>query len=366
MSNELLYQVALSLVPQIGDVHAKTLIGFYGSASAVFKAKKRELEKIEGIGSIRAGFIKGFSDFSGCEEEIEFIQKNGITPLFMSDEDYPSRLLHCYDAPCLLYYKGNANLNSPKVIAVIGTRNNDEYGRKTCTELIESLNQKDILIISGLAFGIDTIAHKAALKQGLPTIGVLAHGLDRIYPYQNHHLAEQMLEQGGLLTEFRSNTNPDKQNFPRRNRIVAGLCDCLLVIQSSSKGGSMITAELANSYNRDVFAIPGRCTDARSEGCHYLVKSNKASLVTTADDILNNMGWKETKKKSKVQQRDLFDTFSIEEKLIIETLEKHDTIHIDIIQYQSGLGSTAIAGALLSLEMQGTIQSLPGKMYRLC
>jgi len=197
MNNDLLYQIALTLVPNIGDVHAKALVNLYGSAESVFKAKKKDLENIEGIGIVRAKSIKGFEDFSGAENEITFIEKYKITPLFITDAAYPKRLLNCYDAPAMLYYRGNADINASKIIAVVGTRNNSDHGKNVCEKLIQELNAQDILIVSGLAFGIDTIAHKAALKNNLQTVGVLAHGMDKIYPAQNKTLAKQMATQGG-------------------------------------------------------------------------------------------------------------------------------------------------------------------------
>jgi len=234
MSNDLIYQIALTLVPNIGDVHAKALATLYGSAEAVFKAKRKELESIEGIGTVRAKSIKDFTNFASSEEEIIFIEKYKITPLFITEDKYPKRLLNCYDSPVLLYYRGNADLNTSKIISIVGTRNNSDYGKTICENIIDDLAGENILIISGLAFGIDTIAHKAALKNNLQTVGVLAHSLDRLYPAQNKTLAKQMTEQGGLLTEFISNTNPDKQNFPKRNRIVAGICDCCVVIETTN------------------------------------------------------------------------------------------------------------------------------------
>ena len=365
MQTDLLYRIALSLVPNIGHVHAKALISIYGDAQAVFKAKKKELEHIEGIGTIRAKCIKEFTTFSGAEEEIKFIDKYRITPLFITDSDYPKRLLNCYDSPLLLYYRGNANLNSSKIIAVIGTRNNSDYGRLACEKLIEGLTGENILVVSGLAFGIDTIAHRSALKNNLQTIGVLAHGLDRIYPTQNKNLAKQMTEQGGLLTEFISNTNPDKQNFPKRNRIVAGISDAVIVIESSKKGGSLITAELANGYNKDVFAIPGRVNDIKSEGCNYLVKSNKAAMITGTDDLLEIMNWKPVAKPPTKKQRELFIEFTPDEKLIVDILQETENIQIDELYFKSGLSSSAVATALLMLEMQSIVLSLPGKIYKL-
>lgn len=365
MTNDLLYQVALTLVPNIGNVHAKSLVNIYGSAEAIFKAKKKELENIEGIGTVRANSIKAFDNFQSSEEELAFIEKYKITPLFINDKNYPQRLLNCYDSPVLLYYRGNADLNCSKIISIVGTRNNTGYGKIVCEKLIDNLSQENILVISGLAFGIDTIAHRAALKNNLSTIGVLAHGLDRIYPHQNKTLAKQMAEQGGLLTEFISNTNPDKQNFPKRNRIVAGMCDAVIVIETGKKGGSLITAELGNNYNKDVFAIPGRVNDSKSEGCNYLIKNNKAALINNAEDLLELMNWKPQEKKAPKKQRELFIELTEDEKIIIDILQQKDGVQIDELYFKSGLSSSGVAAALLTLEMQGIIASLPGKVYKI-
>lgn len=365
MYNDLLYQLALTRVPQVGDVHAKNLLQVYGSAEAVFKAPKHQLEKLEGIGTIRAKNIKQFTHIKDAETEIAFIEKYRILPLSILDDNYPKRLLHCYDSPSLLFYKGNANLNTSKIISIVGTRSNSDYGKNFCETLLESLKNSGIMVISGLAFGIDTLSHKNALKNNLPTVAVLAHGLDRIYPNENKSLAKEMTEQGGLLTEFCSNTKPDKQNFPKRNRIVAGICDALIVIESGKKGGSLITAELANSYNKDVFALPGRSTDNKSEGCNFLIKSNKAMLVTEAEDMLKMMNWGQPKAITKKQQKELFIELQPNEKIIVEILRQNQKLFIDELYLKSGLSSSNVAQALLMLEMEGIIKSLPGKMYEL-
>jgi DNA processing protein len=365
MHSDLLYQIALTLVPSIGDVHAKALVNRYGDAQSIFKAKKKDLDAMEGIGTVRAKSIKDFTDFTSSEEELKFLEKYKITPLFITDENYPKRLLNCYDSPALLYYRGNADLNTSKIISVVGTRNNSDYGKAVCEKMIEDLQAENILIVSGLAFGIDTIAHKAALKHSLQTVAVLAHGLDRIYPPQNKSLAKNITEQGGLLTEFISNTNPDKQNFPRRNRIVAGMCDAIIVIESSKKGGSLITAELGNGYNKDVFAIPGRITDSKSEGCNYLIKNNKAALINSAQDFLEMMNWTSAPKTKTTKQRELFIELSPDEKIVTDILQQQENIQIDELYFKSGLSSSAVATALLMLEMQGVVTSLPGKIYKI-
>lgn len=365
MHNDLLYQIALTLVPNIGDVHAKALVNRYGDAQSIFKAKKKDLDNMEGIGPVRAKSIKDFTEFTSSEEEIKFLEKYKITPLFITSENYPKRLLNCYDSPPLLYYRGNADLNTSKIISVVGTRNNSDYGRSVCEKFIDDLKAENILVVSGLAFGIDTIAHKASLKHNLQTIAVLAHGLDRIYPTQNKTLAKQITEQGGLLTEFISNTNPDKQNFPKRNRIVAGICDAVVVIESSKKGGSLITAELGNGYNKDVFAIPGRINDSKSEGCNYLIKNNKAALINSADDFLDMMNWKPAPKPAAKKQRELFIELAPDEKTVVDILQQQESIQIDELYFKSGLSSSAVATALLMLEMQNVVLSLPGKVYKL-
>ena len=365
MTNDLLYQIALTLVPNIGDIHAKALVNIYGDAQSIFKAKRKELESIEGIGTIRAGSIKAFQNFQSSEDEIAFIEKYKITPLFITDKNYPQRLLNCYDSPALLYYRGNADLNTSKIIAVVGTRNNSDYGKTVCEKIMEDLASENILVVSGLAFGIDTIAHKAALKNNLQTIGVLAHGLDRIYPAQNKTLAKQMIEHGGLLTEFISHTNPDKQNFPKRNRIVAGISDAVIIMETGKKGGSLISAELGNNYNKDVFAIPGRVNDSKSEGCNYLIKNNKAALINGANDLLEMMNWKPVDKPAVKKQRELFIELTPDEKIVVAILQQQEAVHIDEMYFKSGLSSSAVAAALLMLEMQGVVASMPGKLYKL-
>jgi DNA processing protein len=364
MDNELIFKIALTKIPNIGNVHAKSLMQIFKEPAQIFKASKANLEKIEGIGSVRASSIKAFKDFDVCKKEIDFIEKHAIDALFFTDEKYPKRLLNCYDSPIMLYYKGNSNLNASKIISVVGTRNNSEYGKHICEKFISDLKLKDCIIVSGLAYGIDTIAHKAALNNNIETIGVLAHGLDRIYPSANKQLAKEMIFKGGLLTEFISGTNPDKQNFPNRNRITAGICDALIVIETSKKGGSLITAEIANDYNKDVFAFPGKVTDIKSEGCNKLIQLNKAHLITHANDLLEMMQWNEVKTTSKKRSPQLFYDFNEEELEILEFFKQKTDWQIDELCMQSKMNNSKIAAVLLSLEMNGIIISLPGKIYR--
>jgi len=365
MDNELLYQVALTLVPHIGPVQAKILAEHFGSAQQVFKAKKKQLSLIEYVGEVRAASIKAFEGFTAAEEEIAFLEKYQIRPLFITDQDYPKRLLHCYDAPTLLYYKGDADLNTTKVISIIGTRSNTDYGRQLTEKLVQELKDHQVLVISGLAFGIDAIAHKSAYNNGLPTVGVLAHGLDTIYPSQHKTLAKEMLQHGGgLITEQRRYSKPDKHNFPKRNRIVAGMADATIVVETAVKGGSMITAELANSYNKDVFAFPGRTTDVKSMGCNHLIKQNKAMLLNNAQELLEMMGWEKKKAKTNIQ-RAMFIDLTEEERIVLKVLGEKDSTHIDELYLKTGLSSSSVAASVLNLELQGILQSLPGKLYRL-
>ncbi len=366
MHPDLLYQLALTFVPNIGPVQAKILLQ-HCEAEEIFHAKKTFLEKIEGIGPIRADAIKKFDGFNRAEEEIKFIEKYKIKPIFLTDEAYPKRLLNCYDSPTLLFYKGEADLNAEKIIAIIGTRSHTDYAKQVTEKLVKELAAQNVTIISGLAFGVDAIAHKSAIKNEVPTVGVLAHGLNQIYPAEHAGLAKDMIKHsGGLLTEFGSHSKPDKHNFPTRNRIVAGMSDATIVIETGIKGGSMITAELANSYNKDVFAVPGKTTDTKSAGCNYLIKNNKAILFTDGQDVLETMGWQDKNNKSAVRkQKQLFIEMTAEEKIIAGILNEKETVPIDEINMKSGLSSSAVAAAILNLELQNVVLSLPGKQYRL-
>lgn len=359
----LLHQIALTLVPGVGDINGKKLVSYCGSAEAVFKESKKSLMKIPGMGETTAVAIANHNVYERAEKEIQFIEKNNIQTFYFLDENYPNRLKHCMDSPILLYFKGEVDFNCKKVVSIVGTRRASEYGKEVCDKIVEDLSALDVLIISGLAYGIDTQSHKSALNHNLKTVGVLAHGLDRIYPQQNKSLSEKMLEQGGLVTDFKSNTIPDRENFPKRNRIVAGLCDALIVIESAKRGGALITANIANSYSRDVFAVPGKVNDKYSEGCNFLVKTNKASLMQSAEDIKYIMNWLSDTPKTK--QTKLFRELSEEEQAVLDILKKHDECSIDFIVLNSKLSSSKIAAILLTLEFDGMVKSLPGKMFKL-
>lgn len=364
MKEEQIFQIALTMIPEIGAINTRSLLAGLGSASAIFQAKKKELSFVDGIGERKAKLIKDFSDFNAAEKELSFLFKNNYQIVFQTDELFPKRLLNCYDAPILLFFNGRANLNAAKVISIVGTRNNSEYGKQVTEEFIAALPTENLLILSGLAFGIDAIAHRAALKNGISTIGVLAHGLDRIYPSLHRNLSKEMLLNGGLLTEFRKGSLPDKHNFPKRNRIVAGMADVTVVIETACKGGSMITADLANNYNRELFAIPGKINDTKSSGCNQLIHDNKANLFTNTTDFLEWMGWQE-KTVTPKKQRILFYEFTKDELLIADLLRSYDAKPVDELYLKSGLSSSAFAAAILSLELQGAVASMPGKMYRL-
>jgi DNA processing protein len=363
---ELQYKIAITLLPLIGDVNAKKLIAYCGSCEAVFNQKKSHLMKIPGIGEVTADTI--ISEYSTAlkraEVELVFIEKHKIEPLFFLDENYPNRLKHCPDSPIMLYHKGNTHFKNEKCIAIVGTRNVTENGRKITDRFVEELAVYNPLIISGLAYGVDICAHKSALKNQLQTVGVLAHGLDKIYPSQHKETAKAMLDSGGLLTDYLSKTNPDRENFPSRNRIVAGLVDAVIVIEAGNKGGALITAEIANTYSRDVFAVPGRIDDVYSQGCNKLIKQNKAALIDSAEDIAYICGWQQTKKQTKKQQQ-LFIDLNEEEQKVVDILKEKKQVAIDELSLFTAFSMSKLSGVLLNLEFKSAVKSLPGKIYSL-
>jgi DNA processing protein len=364
MREELLYKIAITLIPGIGDVLGKKLVAYCGGVEPVFRQKKAALLKIPGIGKIFADAVYKQDVLKQAEAEIIFMEQEGIRPVFYLDEAYPRRLKHCADSPLMLYYKGTEDLNPERVLGIVGTRNATGYGKELCTSLVEGLASRNVLVVSGLAYGIDICAHKACVKNDIPTIAVLAHGLDAVYPPLHRSVTEKMLINGGLLSDYPSKTNPDKENFPRRNRIVAGMCDAVVVIESAVDGGSMITAEIANSYNRDVFAFPGRTDDPYSAGCHKLIKQNKAALAESAEDILRMLSWQDTEKKKPVQ-RQLFVELTAEEEIVVGTMKDKGNVHIDEICILAAMPMRKVSSLLLNMEFAGVLKSLPGKMYRL-
>lgn len=366
-ANELTYQIALTLLDGIGDVLAKNLVAYCGSAEAVFKTRSAHFEKIPGIGPVLAKSIVNSAELFGrAEKEAQFILDQDIRPLFFTDKDYPQRLKHCHDSPAMLYYKGNADLNTARIVSVVGTRTPSEYGRELAEKLISDLAGSGIMVVSGLAYGIDIAAHKAALANGLETVGVLAHGLDRIYPAAHAGSAGKMTVQGGLLTEYISGTNPDRENFPARNRIVAGMCDALIVVESKRGGGSLITATIANAYNKDVFAFPGKVNDALSEGCNGLIKTNKASLMESAADLFYIMNWNEEAKPAKASEPAVpAYQLSSDEQKIVDAFSGKSRMHIDEICYATSFPAGKASSCLLQLEFSNIVTSFPGKVYGL-
>lgn len=364
MNNHLLYEVALTLVPGIGDVNGKKLVAYCGGAEAVFCEKKKTLSRIPGIGEKTIESIMSQDVLSRAERELDFTEKHGIRILYYLNSDYPKRLQHCYDSPMILYCKGHTDFNVDKVVGIVGTRNVTDYGKVMTDKIVSELLDDDVLVVSGLAYGVDTCAHNASVKNGLKTAAVLAHGLHTIYPPVNRNLAKKMLECGGcLLTEQLSGADPDKENFPKRNRIVAGMVDCLIVVESASKGGALITAEIANAYDREVFAVPGRIGDVYSAGCNNIIKDNKANILLDVSDLRSIMRWDESKKVVAKQMR-LFREFNDEEKLVMNLFEESDVVYLDKIITETLLSPTKIASILLSLEFDGILTALPGKRYQ--
>ncbi len=361
---ELLYQIAITLLKDLGPVSAKRLIAFCGSASAVFLEKRKFLERIPGINKNMISSILQNSVLDTAANELKFIGNHGITPLFFLSPEYPSRLKHCADGPVMLYFKGNADLNHPRVISVVGTRQPTRYGLEQCEKLMDELAPVDVMVVSGLAYGIDACAHKEALRTGLKTVGVLAHGLDRIYPPVHKYLAVKMQLQGGLLSDYISGTNPDRQNFPSRNRIVAGMSDAVIVVESGVKGGALITADIANSYSRDVFAIPGRNTDPASAGCNLAISENRAGILLHGNHLVSMMGWDEKKSKSQRQQ-EIFINLSPEEERIVNIIRQMGEPLVDKISLECSMPVSRTASLLLGLELKGVIRCLPGKKYSL-
>lgn len=359
----LVHKIALSLIKGVGTMHAKNLLIHFGNAEAVFTATKSQILKIDGIGEVTANSILNNDAIVQAEKQLEFIEKHGIQVLFYADDDYPKRLRNCYDAPLLLYYKGTANLNHARIVSIVGTRNATTYGKMLCKQLVETLKDYNVIVMSGLAHGIDAAAHKESLNYDVPTVGVLGHGLDRIYPAVHKELTIKMVKNGGLLTEFLPGTIPDRENFPKRNRIIAGIADVVVVVEASLKGGALITAEIANSYHKDVYAFPGRTIDEFSEGCNFLIKTNRAALINTAKDLIYYLGWDDEIVERTEIQAQLPLNLNKDEQLVINTL-KDNALGIDDLCLKTKLQQSKLAIVLLTLEMQGLIISLPGKVYK--
>lgn len=367
-SNDLIYRIAIGLLPKIGPILGRNLIAYLGSVEAVFKTPRKQLIKVPGIGELIANQIATQDVLDRAALEIEFIEKHHIRPLFYLDADYPARLNQCDDGPLMIYTLGNANLNNKRVISIVGTRNASTQGKEICEKLIEGLAglEHKPLIVSGLAYGIDICAHKAALKNDLATAGVLAHGLHMVYPSVHRETATEMLGQGALISEFISHTKPDPKYFVQRNRIVAGLADATVVVESGVKGGALITAELAGSYHRDVFAIPGRPGDKLSAGCNYLIKKNIASLIENAEDIAFLLGWESKLPKKTSVQTALFRELSSDEKKIVDILRQEGSQAIDTLAFACGMPVSRLSALLFTLEMEGVVKKSAGDVFTAC
>lgn len=362
----LVHKIALGLIPGIGDINARKLVSFFGSVEAVFSEPYQHLIKIPGIGSGLARYISDRSYLRVAEKEAENVTKNNIRTFFYLDNDYPFRLRQCEDSPVVFFFKGNCDLNSMKMLSMVGTRNATSRGKELCEKLIGGLaaGHPDLIIVSGLAYGIDVSCHKAALTYNLSTIGVLAHGLKTIYPSVHESVARSMLVKGGLVSDFISDALPERNNFLKRNRIIAGLADATIVVESGIKGGALVTADIANSYNRDVFAVPGRPEDQWSQGCNNLIKNNKASLAENADDIEAFLNWKPEKAKQPVQKT-LFSDMDDTEKTIFELIAKEGDTTIDSICRTLGIPVYKLSAILLQMEFKGILRCSPGNIYHI-
>jgi DNA processing protein len=365
MRSDLLYYIALTKVPKIGPVIAKNLISYCGSAEAIFMESAEKLEKIPGIGNTLSGSILRSDTLKLAEKELEFAFKNDIKILTFHDAAFPRRLSYFESCPIVIYTKGNTDFNHHRTVAVVGTRTPTENGRIFCEKLIEGLIQYNVLLVSGLAFGVDATAHKSCVANKVATLGVLGHGLDRIYPQQHQSLAAKMMSNGGIMTEFTQGTLPDKENFPMRNRIIAAMSDVVVVIESKRKGGSIITAEFANEYNKDVFAVPGRVTDEFSEGCNKLIKQNKAHLIESVADIAYIMRWEEIDTGKNIQAS-LFVELDETEQKIVDIIRVSKEISIDNLTYKLNIPPSEVSSLLLTMEFKGIVRSLPGKKYIIC
>ncbi|WP_430813244.1 DNA-processing protein DprA [Carboxylicivirga sp. RSCT41] len=367
MSDRLKYQIAISLIKGIGPKLARNLVAYVGDEQAVFSQSTRSLSVIPGIGGALASTIKSADVLDRAERELEFIQKHNIKAVYFTDDQYPRRLSHCEDAPIVLYTKGQFNLDVTKVLAVVGTRKASDDACINCEKLIEDIAQRHpgTVIISGLAYGIDVCAHSAALKYGLPTYGVLAHGLDRIYPSLHPNVAKEMTVNGGVISEFPSGTKPDKPYFVKRNRIVAGLADALVMVESGIKGGAIITSRIAESYNRDVMAFPGRVGEELSQGGNYLIKKNIAALIENIEDLEYALGW-ESNAGEVVVQSSLFQSFnSAEEEVLYNILVENRELTANELCVKSALPVSKVSATMLSLEFAGLVKCLPGNAFKL-
>jgi len=363
LEEELLYVLALQRVKGIGDINAKKLIAHCGSAKNVLKEKRHSLEKINGVGSFTIQYLFDAENLIAAEKELNYLQKNNIEALYFADNNYPEKLKHCIDAPILLFKEGNFNLKNQPIISIVGTRNITSYGRDFCEKLISDIKEFNPIIVSGFAYGVDICAHKAAMKNDLTTVGVLAHGFEEIYPKTHKKYVSEIHKNGGFLTDFWHNDELIRENFLKRNRIVAGVSEATIIIESADKGGSLVTADIANSYNRDVMAVPGRSTDNFSRGCNDLIKRNKAAILTSANDLIEMLNWDLGDHKKQAIQKQLFVELNETEQIIYDFLIENGKELLDIIAINCNLPIYKTTTILFNLEMKGVVKPLPGKLF---
>lgn len=357
-----LYKIALSNIPGVGGVIARNLVSYCGGAEAVFKCKKQKLLKVPGVGEQIATNVTNAEVLRIAERELQAVERENIRCIFYLDDIYPERLRPYAQSPIVLYARGEMNLNPVRSVAIVGTRKPTPYGKAKCEQIIEDLSPYAPLILSGLAYGVDITAHRAALRHALPTVGVMGSGFGNIYPRTHSSVAKSMMDNGGLLTEFGFDTGPDRENFPARNRIVAGLADAIVVIESARSGGSMITAAFADAYHKDVLALPGRAGDPLSEGCNYLIKTHKAHMIESGQDLAELLRWADADPVKPIQ-RQLFTDLSDHEQLVLGLFVHDREIDIDSLAMAAKLQLSELASVLLSLEFKGAVRSLPGKRY---
>jgi DNA processing protein len=359
---ELFSLLALQKVELVGDVVAKKLLNYFESASDIFQAKANKLTSIDGIGSVLIKNLKDKSVFNKAEAELKFIQENEIDVHYFKEKSYPEKLKHCFDAPILMFSVGKINVQQSRIISIVGTRQVTSHGAEFCRNLIAEIAPLNPIIVSGFAYGVDIVAHQSAMEHNLQTIGVLAHGLNQIYPASHRKYCKKMEANGGFMTEFWSSSNPEKENFVKRNRIVAGMSEATIVIESAERGGSLITAMLANDYNRDVFAVPGRITDKFSLGCNNLIKTQKANLLTSAADLIYMLNW-DIKESTKGVQKQLFVDLLADEQIVYDYLLQKGKELMDTIALDCGFPIYILSGMLLNMELKGVIRPLPGKLF---
>lgn len=362
--NELRYLLALLRIPNLGDISAKKLLHKFGSAEEIFKEKKANLAKINGIGLFRLKEFNLKIQLEQADDELKFIENNNIQYSYFKDKTYPEKLKHCIDGPVLFFHRGNIDLAGKKIISIVGTRKITSYGAGFCQSLIEELAPLNPVIVSGLAYGVDICAHKAAIDNKLQNIACLAHGFNQIYPKTHKKYVEKIEENGGLISDFWSSDPFDRNNFLKRNRIIAGLSEATIVIESAEKGGSLVTADIANSYNREVFAVPGRATDKQSKGCNNLIKKQQAHLLTSAADLIYMLGW-ELNEIKKSKQTQLFVELDDAEKKVYQFLKEKDKELLDIIALECSIPAHKTASILMNMELKGVIRPLPGKLFQL-